>query len=95
MGRVTPRTAPGLHSELKETRQLPQPKNRNFTTRVKISKMAWLSAYNLIHIVLISHLLVGILLIYAPKTLTEQNIILLLGEAVGLVSSQALLENNV
>lgn len=49
--------------------------------------MAWLSAYNLIHFVLIGHLLVGILLIYAPKALTEQNIIFLLGEAVGLVSS--------
>lgn len=51
--------------------------------------MALLSAYNLIRIILTVHLLAGILLIYAPKILTEQNIIFLLGEAVGLVSSRA------
>ncbi|KAL0633429.1 hypothetical protein Q9L58_007682 [Maublancomyces gigas] len=46
--------------------------------------MALLSAYNLIRILLTAHLLFGILLIYTPKILTEQNIIFLLGEAVGL-----------
>lgn len=49
--------------------------------------MAIFSGYTLIRLLTAAHIFLGTLLILTPKRLTEQPIIFLLGEAVGLVSS--------
>lgn len=55
------------------------------TVPLELFNMAWLSAYTLIRIICSAHLLAGVLLIKSPQLLTEQPIIFLLGEAIGLV----------
>ena len=47
--------------------------------------MAIFKAYNLIRVVIAAHLLIGYLLIAAPRRLADQSTVLILGEAVGLV----------